>query len=264
MIRRSRRHRPAWPTLHSARLVRPPRRARRSASARRSSLPNGRSRLDQKEPPRTSRLAGRLRLMGRRRRALRICITPCNWITSFAQAHFALGQVLCYVQRPAEGIAEIKEAFRLSPRDPHLVDLPQRSRHRELSDWAVWRKQPRQPVHRCAHRMPPSGRRWFWLRSSGGRRRRTRHERRFGTLHRFRPGMNLAAARREFYFGDNASHDGGLRRSASPPTSQAPACPAASDTVEERRSSLRTSAALGFCRIRTENPGSRSPWRCPS
>ncbi|TCM77864.1 tetratricopeptide repeat protein [Rhizobium sp. BK068] len=158
--------------------------------------------LDQKEPAAHLALGRALALDGATEAGIAHLRNALQLDQSFAQAHFALGQVLCYVERPAEGIAEIKEAFRLSPRDPHLWTFHNilAIANYQLGDMAEAAK-----AARASLRSPNAT---FWpaivLVATLGRQGEIDEAREaISRLHRFRPGMSCADARREFYFGDN-------------------------------------------------------------
>ncbi len=158
---------------------------------------------DQREPAAHLALGRALALDGATEAGLVHLRNALQLDQSFAQAHFALGQVLCYVERPAEGIEEIKEAFRLSPRDPHLWTF-----HNVLAiaNYQLGNMAEAAKAARASLRSPNAT---FWpaiflaaaLGRVGGETDEAREA--VARLHRFRPGMTCTDARREFYFGDN-------------------------------------------------------------
>ncbi|MBW9117053.1 tetratricopeptide repeat protein [Rhizobium cauense] len=158
--------------------------------------------LDPKEPAAHLALGRALALDGATEAGLAHLRNALQLDQSFAQAHFALGQVLCYVDRPAEGIDEVKEAFRLSPRDPHLWTFHNivALANYQLGNMAEATKAARASLH------SPNATFWpaiFLAAALGSQGESAEAREAISRLHRFRPGMTCADARREFYFGDN-------------------------------------------------------------
>lgn len=160
--------------------------------------------LDQKEPAAHLALGRALALDGATAAGIAHLRNAIELDHSFAQAHFALGQALCYIQRPEEGMPEIKEAFRLSPRDPHLWTFYNML---AIAHYQMGNMEEAAEAARASLRSPNVT---FWpamiLVAILGRQGKVDEAKEaIRTLHRFRPGMNLVAARREFYFGANAT-----------------------------------------------------------
>jgi tetratricopeptide (TPR) repeat protein len=158
--------------------------------------------LDQKEPAAHLALGRALVLDGATTAGISHLRNAIELDPSFAQAHFALGQALCYAEHPEQGIPEIREAFRLSPRDPHLWTF-----HNMLAI-ASYQMDDMENAARAARAALRSPNVTFWpamaLVAVLGRQVRLEEAREaVSRLHRFRPGMTCADARREFYFGDN-------------------------------------------------------------
>ncbi|KRB51894.1 adenylate cyclase [Rhizobium sp. Root708] len=158
--------------------------------------------LDQKEPAAHLALGRALALDGATTAGISHLRNATQLDPSFAQAHFALGQALCYAERPDQGIPEIREAFRLSPRDPHLWTF-----HNMLAI-AGYQMDDMEDAAKAARAALRSPNVTFWpamaLVAILGRQGRPEEAREaVSRLHRFRPGMTCADARREFYFGDN-------------------------------------------------------------
>ncbi|KQV66253.1 adenylate/guanylate cyclase domain-containing protein [Rhizobium sp. Root1220] len=159
--------------------------------------------LDQKEPAAHLALGRGLALDGATQAGIAHLRNAVKLDSSFAQAHFALGQALCYADRPEEGIPEIREAFRLSPRDPHLWTF-----HNMLAI-AHYQLNSMDEAAEAAYTSLRSPNVTFWpamaLAAVLGRQEKIAEAREaVMKLHRFRPGMTQADARREFYFGENA------------------------------------------------------------
>ncbi|OCJ02617.1 adenylate cyclase [Rhizobium sp. AC44/96] len=160
--------------------------------------------LDQKEPAAHMALGRALALDGATQAGIAHLRNAIALDSSFAQAHFALGQALCYAQRPEEGMPEIREAFRLSPRDPHLWTFYNML---AIAHYQMGNMNEAAEAARASLRSPNVT---FWpalilVAILGRQGKADEAGEAIGILHRFRPGMNLAAARREFYFGDNAT-----------------------------------------------------------
>lgn len=121
---------------------------------------------------------------------------------SFAQAHFALGQALCYLERHDEAIREIDEALRLSPRDPHLWTF---LNVRALAHYIANDLEQAEADERAALRQPNAT---FWpyfmLVAILGRQGKTAEALdAIEELRRLRPGFTDTDAIGEWYFGDH-------------------------------------------------------------
>lgn len=156
--------------------------------------------LDSREPAAHLALGRALALGGEQLRGIDHLRHALRLDASFAQTHFALGQALCYVDRPEDGIVEIGEAFRLSPRDPHLWTF-----HNMLAiaHYQSGRLDESAAAARASLRQVNAT---FWpamvLTAALGAEGRTEEARAAvaALLHR-RPDMTLEKARAEFYFG---------------------------------------------------------------
>jgi TolB-like protein/class 3 adenylate cyclase/Tfp pilus assembly protein PilF len=158
--------------------------------------------VDQKEPAAHLALGRALALDGAIEAGIAHLRTAIKLDHSFAQAHFALGQAMCYAERPEEGIPEIREAFRLSPRDPHMWTF-----HNMLA-LAHYQLNSMDDAAEAARASLRSPNVTFWpalvLTAILGRQGKAEEAREaIAKLQRFRPGMTLAQARAEFFFGDH-------------------------------------------------------------
>lgn len=157
--------------------------------------------LDEREPATRLSLGRALSLCGAAERGVEELRAATELDPSFAQAHFALAQVLCYLDRPEEAFPEINEALRLSPRDPHLWTF---LNVRALAHYISGNLGQAEADERAALRQPNTT---FWpalflvaiLGQSGKTAEATEA---IADLHRFRPGMTCADALRECTFGD--------------------------------------------------------------
>ncbi len=121
---------------------------------------------------------------------------------SFAQAHFALGQALCYLERHDEAIREIDEALRLSPRDPHLWAF---LNVRAIAHYIANDLEQAEADERAALRQPNAT---FWpylilVAILGRQGKRAEALVAMAELRRLRPGFLHADAISELYFGDH-------------------------------------------------------------
>jgi len=121
---------------------------------------------------------------------------------SFAQAHFALGQALCYLERHDEAIREIDEALRLSPRDPHLWTF---LNVRAMAHYIANDLEQAEADGRAALRQPNAT---FWpylilVAILGRQGKRAEALDAMAELRRLRPGFLHADAISELYFGDH-------------------------------------------------------------
>ena len=156
--------------------------------------------LDQKEPAAHLALGRALALDGATEAGIAHLRHAVKLDHSFAQAHFALGQALCYADRPEEGMPEFSEAFRLSPRDPHLWTFHSMM---AFANYQMDKLDEAADAARISMRSPNVT---FWptmaLVAIYGRQGKIEEARRtIDELYGFRPGMTLEDARREFYFG---------------------------------------------------------------
>lgn len=157
--------------------------------------------LDDREPATRVSLGRALSLCGAAERGVEELRAATELDPSFAQAHFALAQVLCYLDRPEEALPEIHEALRLSPRDPHLWTF---LHVRALAHYISGNLGQAEADARAALRQPNTT---FWpalvlvaILGQSGKTAEAREA--IATLHRFRLGMTCADALRECTFGD--------------------------------------------------------------
>lgn len=120
---------------------------------------------------------------------------------SFAQGHFALAQALGMRQECDEALREINEAFRLSPRDPHVWTF---FNARAFAHLLAGDLDLAEADQRAALRQPNVT---FWpamvlVAILGRQRKMAEAQEAISLLYRFRPDFTCRDARREFYFGD--------------------------------------------------------------
>jgi len=157
--------------------------------------------LDGRDPGARLSLGRALVLSGAIERGVEELLTAVELDPSFAQAHFALGQAHCYLDRHDEALREINEALRVSPRDPHLWTF---LHVRALAHYQAGDLQQAEADERAALRQPNST---HWpaliLVAVLGRQGKTAEAKEaIAELDRFRPGFTCADARYEWYFGD--------------------------------------------------------------
>ncbi len=121
---------------------------------------------------------------------------------SFAQAHFALGQALCYLERHDEAIREIDESLRLSSRDPHLWAF---LNVRAIAHYIANDLEQAEADERAALRQPNAT---FWpylmlVAILGRQGKRAEALDAIAGLRRLRPGFTHTDAISEWYFGDH-------------------------------------------------------------
>ncbi|NRG16579.1 tetratricopeptide repeat protein [Rhizobiales bacterium] len=156
--------------------------------------------LDEREPAARVSLGRALALSGaldRGEEELRtaVALDPC-----FAQAHFALAQALCFLERPDEAIREVNEAIQLSPRDPHMWTF---LNVRAIAHYQAGNLEAAEEDERTALRQPNTtfipARLLAAILGRQGRRDEAKEA--LAELERLRPGYTCAEARREWYFG---------------------------------------------------------------
>jgi tetratricopeptide (TPR) repeat protein len=121
---------------------------------------------------------------------------------SFAQAHFALAQALCGLDRHEEAMREINMAIQLSPRDPHMWTF---LHVRAIARYIANDLEQAEADERAALRQPNVT---FYpytvLVAILGRKGNTEKAKTaVAELLRLRPGFTCEGAVREWYFGDH-------------------------------------------------------------
>ena len=157
-------------------------------------------RFDDREPAARVSLGRALSLSGAIDRGVEELRTAVELDPSFAQAHFALGQALGYLEKH-EALHEIDEAIRLSPRDPHLWTF---LNARALAHYVADDLEQAEVDAHAALRQPvttfiPA----LILLAILGRQGKTAEAGEIIVdLDRLRPGFTCADACRQWYFGD--------------------------------------------------------------
>lgn len=156
--------------------------------------------LDSREPAARISLGRALALRGDREAGLEEIRAAVSLDENHAQARFALGQVLCFLQRPREAIAHLDEAIRLSPRDPHIWTF---IHVRALAFYMLGDLEAAEADERSALRQANAT---FWpamllLGILGRMGRKEEAQAALKALLERRPGFTCSQARKEFYFG---------------------------------------------------------------
>ncbi|HEU0221887.1 MAG TPA: tetratricopeptide repeat protein, partial [Paracoccaceae bacterium] len=155
--------------------------------------------LDDKEPAAHMALGRALVLSGAAERGQAHLRRAVELDPSFAQGHFALSQALVFLGRLDEALQEVEEAFRLSPRDPHLwtfFNIRGVARYR-AGDLRGSEADQRAALDQQNVTFWPA---MFLVANLARQGRIADGEAAIAELHRFRPDFSLADARREFFF----------------------------------------------------------------